>query len=572
MEYHELNDEKKLTVDEFKAISGVELDDDLSKVIQLLSVNDWNLNNAIGNYFDSGFLPEQRQSGGNEDIIDSSSADPFGASSSVDVHDSNSGLSNRQSTRRSSEYMNLSNSFELNDLIPRLPNAPKILNNWQIDVGIYSSLRQSRTSAMNNTRTNSNNDIIRKTLSSIWIILLIIPKGLLSLLIGIFKFLFKVNASNYFPLKFDYNEFTLDTNINNNTIADDVQNKYTINSQEYNELHDITKNNYTWLLVILVNDSDECQRFLNQLLNNEKFDMLFNKQSGEFSDCQMYINNVDRNPEAFEIGDTYKAKRLPYVMLVGNVTNNPSIMSSMSLVYKSNISSNFLTPDNLATTVNKILVNFTKIINNYQPQMVAAKVDKQEMEFSRLLKQRQDNAYERSLLVDKEKRHKKLQKLEKEKLLTLKNNYLLYLYKTQWFTNLNQTPEIRIQIKLPNGSRIIEKLNNDLYLHQLYLYLEMKLFIINNYPQEPDLQSQLDTIDVSDQVLAQFDYSRFPFKFELIQPYPKKGFNDHLHQQIKDIEGFKSGASLLVEYEEDDEDEEENENDTTNDTTNDIYE
>ena len=75
-------------------------------------------------------------------------------------------------------------------------------------------------------------------------------------------------------------------------------------------------------------------------------------------------------------------------MLVGNVSASPDIMPSMSIVYKSNIAKPFITEEELPNTTNKILKNIGKLLERFNPQLVSARFDKQEMEISRQIRQR----------------------------------------------------------------------------------------------------------------------------------------------------------------------------------------
>ena len=53
----------------------------------------------------------------------------------------------------------------------------------------------------------------------------------------------------------------------------------------------------------------------------------------------------------------------------------------------------------------------------------------------------------------------------------------------------------------------------------------------------------------SDPILHNEYFATFPFKFDLIQPYPKKVL-DVTGETLGDIPELRSGANLLVEYQE----------------------
>lgn len=475
-------------IQEFKTITNSEDDEN---VRNLLIINDWNLNNAIMTFFDTGFeTVNQPQS-----IINH-------RHDTDNDHGENT-FENIESTARSSGSdpftYSTAQSFELQDLIPRLPFAPRISNNWQYQIGIYNSLKPVETKV-----------------NTIWFLLLFVPKNLLNLIYSILRYFFKPKP-NAFPKTINYELMDL-----NHELTFD---NYKIYHKDFNDVYQKTKDDNEWLLVVLVNN--DTSMFVDNLLENSHF-------SNHFGDkgvvkLNIFIGNVDKSPESWEIGSKYQCKRLPSVYLISNVTNNPSIMPSMSIIYRSNISNGFLGKDFIDQTTNKITKNLKKLTDHYEPQLVTARLEKKEIEMSRRIKQNQDEAYVRSLEADKIKKMEKQKQIDLENYQKDKIKYLQYLKNSNWWENLNVNGTLRIQIKLPD-EKIVVKLDPSICLKDLYLYIETKL---------------------SDDIEIDEDWSNFEhkndFKFELIQPYPKKVF-DELHSPILEI--LKSGMSLLVEKDE----------------------
>lgn len=522
MDYSELSQDHQTKVDEFKSITGSD-DDSNSQIIRLLQINDWDLNNSIVTFFESGFLQESP--------IETIPSTNNTHSSAID--DTSSAFSQDHLSHR---YSTLSSSFE--DLIPKLPFAPRISNSWQLEIGINASKREY------DLRNNN-----FKALNTIMFLVFFIPNKVLSLLYQVVKYLFKINSQNYFPSQINHE--TLDLDYKQDLPVD----KYNIVENDFNQIYEDTKQNYSWLLVILVNESTESDNFMKRLLSNPHFENHFSKANNT-NHC-IYINNVDKNPEAFEIGKTYKVKRLPYIMLISNVSNSPQTMASMSITYKSNISSSFLQPSNVDHTVNKISHNLSRIVDNYQPQLIAALTDKREMEFARLIKQQQDDAYQKSLEQDRVKKQEKKQRQELEDFKQQRDLFLFNILKQNWFDNFNQSPNTRIQIKLPSGERLVLNIDNQLKLRHLYLHIDTKLFAAklledNQFNDESHLHEHLNEQEFDCKITENDYIKHFPFKFELIQPYPKKVFDD-LDAPIG--KQLKSGASLLVEHIIDSEDE-----------------
>lgn len=548
-------------VAEFKGITDTS-EDDHDKIIRLLDIHDWNLNNAILAYFDSGFIDESAVP---EPIGPGASPGPgAGTSSGID--------SEEESHLHSRRYSTLADSFEMSDLIPKLPFAPRISNNWQLDIGINASLHHQ-----NNILSPRYQSTTLKTINSIWFILLFIPNKLFTVLYHIFRYFFNVNRENFFPSSVDYEAIDLDyklpmppldrqvlgldpetPELNEKTEksgleksgVDGVDSQYNLHYHDFNSVYETCRTNYQWLLVILVNDSPESTNFYQSLLTNKSFSQLFNKTLGQFNTTNIFINNAIKNPESFQVGKTYKTKRLPYLMLINNVTNNPNVMASMAITYKSNISSTFLTGSNLPGTVNKIITNLKKIINHYNPQVISALADKREIEISRQLKEFQDSAYEKSLQADKQKKQKKDEEMKKQQLEKCRKQYLLHLITSKWFDKLNvgNIKPLRIQIKLPHGQNLKLSITNpQITIYELYLYVELKLYVQQLIEDETtEFESEQDVLDHPESMAPEVEkLGRLGFGFELVQPYPKK-----VYEEYDDVltEHLKSGDSLLVEY------------------------
>lgn len=624
-------------ISQFKIIAGLESDDSSgdidNKIHSLLTVHDDNLNNAILTYLESGF-----------DTVDSANANiqnDIGSSSAVDTREieninghgvdddyqDDGGIGElihrSSSTRTRGEYVNLQSQMFLNSLMPRLPKAPQISTRWQLDVGIYSSLihereekrkqelsgekeleddtvtEQSRdvesdTSSIRLNTTRSNNSI----LNTLWLILLIIPRNFILMVINSIKFFFGFGWSssdgndNNFKLNkpFDFENFHPDYSYLS-TLKEEVSDEsnpldlYEIAESGFNELHSHCQKEYEWLLVVLTNDSPETTNFINKLLKNSLFKKSFNQTDGNFKSTKLYFTNVDHSPEAWEIGQTYKIKKTPYIMLVANVSPSPDIMASMSIAYKSNLSKPFITDDEVTVTVLKVAKYLAKNIDKYNPQLVAARYDKQETDFSRLIRQQQDDAYTQSLLKDKMKKQKRDEELrlkqEAENLIKLRRWFLFNLIKDSHIASLTSPNDaLRVAVKLPSGKRFIEQFNKSITILQFFIYIELKLFIEEmtlelNHANENWLQDEatidelideLD-LDLSQEYKSRFDdvhhyYLENPFKFEVVQPYPKKVIACDSELTIGEVPEFK-GANFLVEYiveeEDDDEDEEEEE-------------
>lgn len=588
-----LSSDHKEKVDEFKSITGSSTDSENDdKIIEFLTVHDFDLNNAISTYFDSGF-------------------DSIGNSSAINQHDEiDNQVTHRHSHHHQNETpdvsldqsgpVNLQHQMFFDSLLPKLPKAPVISNGWQLEVGIHTSILDEKIRQEREKTETTKEDVYETTesihsgiedtkkfpLSSLWIILLIIPKTLLHVILSALKFVFGWRVfkgpEERLPQLFNYEKFIPNYKFlpelkpskeeTNNDV--NLINKFNFREDQFNETHLFCQKEYRWLLVVLVNDSSTTKNFIESLVNHKHFDKLFNKSNGLFKETEIFVNNIERSPEAFEIAQTYKVKRLPYVMLVGNVSASPDIMPSMSIVYKSNIAKPFITEEELPNTTNKILKNIGKLLERFNPQLVSARFDKQEMEISRQIRQEQDDAYLRSLQQDKIKKEMRLQEENAQKLAEQKSQlrqyYLLKLISTKYIEQnvLDQDVDAKckIALKLPNGKRIVELFNGEITLLEFYMFIELKLFIEQEELDTDQVDDLIEKLDIDDNVKNSIqdlsDYhNSYPFKFEVIQPYPKKviHLDVDMDQSIKDISEFSKGANFLIEFIDDDEEEEEEE-------------
>jgi UBX domain-containing protein 2 len=590
------------TLQQFRSIAGIESDADNEKIQQLLQVHDNDLNGALLVYFDSGF-----------DTINQPSTSTTGAQ----IHEDDNQLHRRghgdvdidQSTpdyalsNRSVEFTNLQSQMYMENFLPKLPKSGKISNNWQLELGIYASIHDNSTNPNNGNKSHQTVSNVKKPWS-LWIILLFIPKTLFHIIVSALKYLFGSSntTTNRFPKVFDYEHYHCKLTIKDwlsttddddetrvidekqngefcdengtkgsnmvptTSIVEEILDQFNIHDCNFNEVHDECQKGYIWLIAILVNDSVESQQWAINLFSSDRFKKLFNKTNGEFKENVIYFGNVDRSPEAHAVGQQYRVRRLPYVMLCGNVSSNPAVMASMSIVYKSNLSLNYLISSEVSSTNKKITRNLARLCDNFNPQLISSRFDKQEIEFARLMVKQQDDAYEQSLQQDREKKFVKEQEIMRQqnelKQQITKKKFLDTKLTQDYFALIKGST--RMAIKLPDGTRIVESFSTDISVNQLYLFIELKMYEKSNEENNDSCDDEQDKPEENFQVdLIQEEeyFQQFPFNFEIIQPFPKRVITAQ-QGQISTVDELRSGANLLVEYvDEEDDDDDQDQND-----------
>ena len=555
----DLTDTQQECVAQFRSITGIEDRDE--DIVRLLTRNNYDLNSLVSHYFDSGF--EVLATGA--ELYDTTDLHRRNAHQS---HDGDHRSENDLISHRSEpQFMNLQSQFFEESFLPRLPKAPRINNSWTFEVGIHNSLQDTKTAR-------------RSVLGIIWFILLLIPRGLYLILAKLFG---GTTDPNRFPAIFDYaklgtvkfgesprpqieeqdeksvqkgpnDALESETLIESESQVTDIDNEKAdqpnmlgFETNDFNRVHETAQLSHQFLLVILSDSSAESTAFAREFLSNRHILEIFG-ESAEHSGSIVYANNVDCDREAWEVGATYRVRRTPYVMLVANVSNNPSILSSMSIIYKSNLAYMHVTsPEARGSAIRRVAKQLAKLTETYGPQLVSARFEQLEIEFARLIKQQQDDAYQQSLERDRVKKVQKeremLEKQQEKKKQLTKRAKLDSLVETTWKETLLGGP-VRVAIKLPTGKREIASFRNDILVNELYLYVEVLLHEQNKKETE-----EIETTEEIEILSNEEYFAEYSFAFEVIQPMPKKVIECG-NLKISEVGELKLGANLLVEYDE----------------------
>lgn len=606
-----------LLIEQFKAVTDISTDENDANITNLLRVHDYNVNNAISTYFDSGFTsvagnhvssslsnPESNTSSSAaseyspaDDVLLPSSSSGV-ASSGAAVHDLEDNSSRHRSTRRTSfQTVNLQHQLYYDSFMPKLPRAPKLSNHWQLAFSLHTSrkaaeLREKEHQESNVEKKESDDILVHEETKAtevdsdsesknsngtrksrpLWILLLIIPQGILNALLSIAQFLLSPFFSTSsvsskrraLPKLFDYDHLQMDYIPRLSPAASEIaKNKLHVVDKHFNETFDKSMKEYKWLLVILLASENETHEenepsFVSKFLTQGRLSTVFTKDNSS-----VFVGNIDGSPECLELAQTYQVKKLPYIMLCANINNIPSI------AYKCNLAPVFVTPEAIATTIDKVVRNLLKQVDIYTPQLISDRFESQEMEQSRQIRQSQDDAYLQSLERD---RQRKLEKENIQWLASIKSLFLKYQLALETEIGSDEAP-VRFAIKLPTGKRLVSKFPLSWTVSQLYLHIEKQLFVAQlieggDFTTEEAVYESLALerpAVPTHKNGAEFtleDYSaNFPWKFEVVQPFPKVVIGASL-KRLSEVSELKGGANLLVEYtdennEDDDDDDEE---------------
>jgi FAS-associated factor 2 len=104
-------------------------------------------------------------------------------------------------------------------------------------------------------------------------------------------------------------------------------------------------------------------------------------------------------PEGCKVFNALKARRCPFL---GVIVMRHSRM-------------NLVTRIEGPITAPELMLQLANIVADYEPELVAARLDREQRNQTQLLRQQQDQAYQESLLVDREKERKKQELAEAKK-------------------------------------------------------------------------------------------------------------------------------------------------------------
>lgn len=539
--------EEKLAV--FKEITSYE-ETDHDKVIKLLRSSQWNLEIAIPRFFD-GHL---------DDVQDPVIPAQDTQASGVQVVDE---LAHNLHSRRPPQPHRISTPlFDYQDNVPKFPKAIQISESWKFKLGLPPKI-QARQGAV----------------SPIIFIFLLIPRAILLLLTGLAtlidyflpgfnKMLGLVKDPNRFPSENIYNDVQPEFQTFYDELVKYDKEDESLNNirlqffeGEYNKAYNFSKANLKWLLLVLINE--ECQDVFKSLVSHSNF-----RKFNDKNDVILWGGNVDYL-EPFEVGKTYRVRKLPQLILIANVSKMGEF-PLMSVVNKASV------PINCSKdSIKLIFKKFQKSIDMYEPQLVSQRYDKHEQEVSRLIRREQDDAYHRSLLADKEKMEAKLQlkREEEERLLNeqlkeeermkkvkSRESFLILksiemLKSRDMFERGNHTT---IQFRLNTGERFIQKFLSSRSLYDIFVFIECKLFLKTFKEEIDDDQEILEILEL-EKLTNVVDVTEYEheFNFELIQPIPRFILEPKKDVSVGDVKEIWPNGNLLVEFDPDDDDDDE---------------
>ena len=611
-----LTERERDVLSQFREITSYNEVDEYAKVKRLLTVCNWNLETAIARYFDNDFpqlfdeiaavsgTPSRTsttthgtlQEGYDAIFERSSMPTPPSFTAGLDLPDTTFPI-NTVTTGASMGFgVGLDRAIREELLIPKLQRAMPISNRWKFRAGLAPHDADRSVNVMG------------KLFTPLIFVLMFIPKLLLlvgyalnkvmgNCAPGLFRILGLREEEDDFPAaptcnvedSFQFRDWM------NVVAGEEAMKKVPIFEGEFNAAFEEAKSQLKWLCIVLINSkSSSGERVVNELIVSDEFVQLVKEH-----DIVLYVGDVS-NPEAFEVGTTYNAYGLPYLALIANVSMTGYSHPEFSVICKYNRLNTHLKEGSKAPA-GKVCKRLNRILAKYEPQLVSQRYDKQEVDFARVLREQQDNAYQESLLRDKERHETKRRQQEEEdsKLAEelrlkeeVKANTIKQKERIIKYINANYIRDIeglqpcdytKIQFRTQDGKRFIRAFTKDDTVNDVFMFVSAKqlideviknqcLYEIDNDNADDSEDEEVFELKIEEDVLDYFEHYQFRYKYEdnevataeskfpfdLVSPMPRLKLTPGT-LALNQVKELWPNGSLLIEHVVDDEDEDEEE-------------
>lgn len=262
----------------------------------------------------------------------------------------------------------------------------------------------------------------------------------------------------------------------------------------YTEALYMVKKEAQWLMIYVQSGAHETtQRFAEDVVANPRFLEFVNERN------MLCWGGDVKNSEAYQVANQFKVNRLPFIGLMcltvsqtptaSGVQNSAPVVSLVCKVQGYN-------------SCDEVLARMTRAYNKFNPTVATLRAEYERTAQARAMRDMQDQAYQKSLQRDREK------KLAKQAEQELRHNSKKWRAwrRAQLRPEENSTGEYaRVAIRFPDGHRTQFKFNKHCKIEELYAYIECECLHSNE--EAPSAPSKPDN----------FTY-KYPFKVVSVMP------------------------------------------------------
>ena len=279
------------------------------------------------------------------------------------------------------------------------------------------------------------------------------------------------------------------------------------------------KKNLHYALVILCSqEHDDNDSFCKDTLTDDEL-LEFLRQHK----VVVWGGNV-RYTEAYQVSNTLQATTYPFLGIIALQNNKMAVIDRIEG----------------PVTPTTMIRRFEAVMTRIEPSLNQLRMEREQRELERRMRQDQDKAYQESLARDQEKERKKekakrelqlKEELERKKEMMQKQyiQYLVGLFESRTETATDQ-PTTKINFRFANGERVICPFYASDSLLSLYQFVEA-------YPH-------LNKVEPLNEPPKDYTHE---FNFTIHSLFPKTIYEADDTVQIKNIKGLWPSATLIVE-------------------------
>lgn len=290
----------------------------------------------------------------------------------------------------------------------------------------------------------------------------------------------------------------------------------------YSEALYLVKREARWLLVYVHSaQHEDTKKFLTDVMSSDIF-LDFIKQrhilcwGGEVSQS-----------EAYQVANQFKVNKLPFLglmcMTVSRTPTASGIQESepvLSLVGKIQG----------YQPIDEVIAKLKQSYDKFNPSVSSLRAEYERQSQARLVRRLQDQAYERSLRRDKQR---KLEREQAERQAKLRKQWLLWR-KATLAPECHDSGEFdRVAIRLPDGKRVQFKFDKHCKLEELYAFVEFKY-------EETDIPTSNTIPDKPE------GYS-FHYPFKIVSVMPRREIRPDETSELESCDVVYPSGNLLVE-------------------------
>ncbi|CAH01968.1 Ubx2p [Kluyveromyces lactis] len=588
----ELSHSEEQKLNEFQMITSFPTDE-LPNVIKLLRNHSWQLEHALGRYFDDNWKE-------NLDFA----PQPTPAQNTIPVQQSQSDERQILEDTRSELPISLRIPNILENpfgMVPKLPFIHRLPYNYKEKFQIIGLNGQP-----NATDVYSRNSVL--------LAVLFLPNLIVRLSVHMFSWLgilisyalgqnmakSKASYNWVIPQKPQVDRKPEDTFADiRETCGENAEELLSLCSMKsYNEIFDECESKYKFMLLLFLGpitgeEEKIChssKTFLTHFLSHPSTIALFKTHS---DNLEIYIRTV-QDPECWALAKQLKLKYTLECLLVANVHNR---LNSTSGSRKMSVLS-ALKVKSLA----RFQDSFKSAIRRYSPELIASQTEMQELEMVRKMKEMQDEAYHESLKLDTEKqlererqeeslKQKLISEAQQKEILKIKDLFyqftmLLHSLKSGSNAEVKPTEKIsNIQFRTSDGKRIVKKFSGSNTLRDVYIDIAAHLYltssdqyiegnnldtiseILINISENPEYATAIESTNIAGELLesktenqlkailekgiselrSKTELEDISFDFELVSPFPRKQTPNDPSIQLKTRSELWPNGSLLIE-------------------------